>query len=85
MLQTHNTALSCLEGLAVLAVHCTETEESQLRLRADNAGLASGTEYLCKVHLLALVHDIEHLVRMVQLLALNQRGKIRRRVQGSAI
>ena len=61
LLQTHNAALSRLEGLAVLAIHGAEAQERQLCLRFYQPGLSGAAEHLGKMQLLPLVHHIDEL------------------------
>ena len=54
--QTHDAALTGLEGLAVLSVHGAEAQEPKPCLRLYDSRLFRAAEYLDKVHLLALIH-----------------------------
>ena len=83
--QTHDAALTGLEGLAVLAVHGAKAQEPKLCLRLYDSRLLRTAEHLDKMHLLALIHHIDDLVRIVKLPALHQRRQIRRRVKRSPV
>ena len=71
LLQTHDAARPGFEGLAILAVHGTEAQELQLRLRPDNTCLPGGPEDLLKMQALALIRQVEDLIRMEIPLPLN--------------
>ena len=47
--QPHDSALPCLEGLAVLAVHGAETNVYQLRIIIDQLGLPCAAEHLLEI------------------------------------
>ena len=81
MLQTHNTALTCLERTTVLAVHRTEAQEDHRCIFFDDARLLRHTEYLDKMKLLALVYDVNVAVRMEILLTFDDRRQIGSRIQ----
>src|SRR5699024_9704788 len=83
--QTHNAALSRLEGLAIFAVHGSESQEGKLRILFHQTSLPRAAEYLDEMELLALIHHIEDLVRMIKLHPLYNSGEVRSRVQGSPV
>ena len=85
VLQTHNTALTCLERTTVLAVHRTEAQEDHRRIFFDDARLLRHTEYLDKMKLLALVYDVNVAVRMEILLTFDDRRQIGSRIQRRTI
>ena len=85
MLQTHNTALTCLERTTVLAVHRTEAQEDHRRIFFDDARLLRHTEYLDKMKLLALVHNIDVVIRLEIFFSLNDGRKVGSRVEGRTI
>ena len=84
-LQTHNTALAGLKGLAVLAVHGAETDVDKLCVRADKAGFSCRAENLCEVQLLALVSDVDDLVGMIVLHAFLDGREVCCRIEGGAV
>ena len=85
MLQTHDTALSCLKRLSVFSVHRTKTKEFQAGLFFYKASLACAAEHLDEMHLLTLVHHIDDFVRIKQLAALDDGRKVGRRIKRSSV
>ena len=85
LLQTHDAALTGLEGLAVLAVHGAEAQMLQLSGFGDNAAFAGGPEDLLEVQGLALVGDVEDLVGGEILHTLDHGGQVRGGVDGGAV
>lgn len=84
-LQTHDAALARFEGLAVLAVHCAETDVRKFGLRGNQLRLSCYAEDLLKVQALALVGEIENLSGVEVLLALDDGGKVGCRVERCAV
>ena len=64
VLQTHNTAFSCLKRFTVFSIHGTETKEGKLGLRIYKTGFSCAAEYLDKGELLTFVYNIKDLIRL---------------------
>ena len=84
--QTHDAAVTGLEGLAVLAVHGAEAHKFQAALLfVDEAGLIGAAEHPHEVQLLALVHHVDDAVGIEVRLPLDDGGKVGGLVLGGAV
>ena len=81
LLETEHTTLAGLKRLSVLAVHRTEADEAKLLLRTYEACLPCHTEELGIVEGLPAVRDVDVLIRMIQLLTLDDGPEVRGRIQ----
>ena len=84
-IQSHDTAVPGLKGLAVAAVHGAVSQELQLRIRPHQLCLAGTAEYLFKVQFLTFIRNIDNLIRRVQAHTLHDGSQIRGIVQGRAV
>ena len=84
-LQTHDAAVSRLEGLAVLPVHGAEADPLQVMLRRDDTRLLRHAEELGVVQLLPLVGHVDVAVRAVKLLSLDQSREVAGGIEGRAV
>ena len=76
-LETQHAALTGLEGLAILAVHGTEANVVELRLRLHKACLPGHPEELCEVQRLTAVGHIDVTGGLVELFPLQNGAQIR--------
>ena len=85
-LQAHDAALAGLEGLAVLAVHRAEADVAASSVSGRNQlRLSCRAEDLLKVQALALVREVENLVRVEVLLALDDGGQVGGGIERGAV
>ena len=85
LLQAHHTALTGLEGLAVLAVHGAEAQVGQGEVRRNDAALFGSPEHLLKVQSLALVGDVKHFIGVEVLHPLDHGCQVGGGVDGGAV
>ena len=81
LLEPEHATLTGLKRLSVLAVHRAEADEAKLLLRTYEACLPCHTEELGIVERLPAVRDVDVLIRMIQLLTLDDGAEVRGRIQ----
>ncbi len=84
-LQAHDAAVSCLEGLSVLAVDRAESDVTQLCSLIAEGAFPCRAEHLHEVKCLPLVGDVDDLIRVEAVPAVQNRGQIRCGIQRRAV